>query len=442
MLVSIHKQLLTTLLFFLVGVSVNAQVISLQQCLDSAKAHNRMLQVARNNTLIGTEKHKEATANLIPKININADYKYFFDLPTQLMPLSTFNPNAPVGQFKEAQFGVPHNIGANVQLTMPLYNPQIYGAIQTTKVAQELSQLQYQKSEEQVYVEISNLYYNAQIINKQLEFVDSNITNSERLLKNMKLLKEQQMAKGSDVGKIELQLAQLQTQKLTANGKLLQLLNALKFNMGMDLSKYIDVDRTISLIQETTYNTNNPIDVTIANTQQKLALTELQNSKRSRLPSLSLIGSYGTTGFGYDTKPNDFLKFFPVNFAGVQLSYPIFAGTVTLRKINQKKLELKNSEIQKSIATEQNNIQIQNATIQKDIAKQSITTTQLQISQAQTIYNQVLLQQKQGLATLTDVLLADTALREAQQNYVTAMVDYLKADLELKKATGNILINK
>jgi hypothetical protein len=30
--------------------------------------------------------------------------------------LSTFNPTAPEGQFKEAQFGVPHNINANLQL--------------------------------------------------------------------------------------------------------------------------------------------------------------------------------------------------------------------------------------------------------------------------------------------------------------------------------------
>jgi len=37
--------------------------------------------------------------------------------------------------------------------------------------------------------------------------------------------------------------------------------------------------------------------------------------------------------------------------------------------------------------------------------------------------------------------LADNALREAQQAYLTSMVDYLKADLELKKLTGNISIN-
>jgi hypothetical protein len=37
----------------------------------------------------------------------------------------------------------------------------------------------------------------------------------------------------------------------------------------------------------------------------------------------------------------DFLNFYPIGFAGIQLSYPLFNGTVTQRKINQKKLEIK-----------------------------------------------------------------------------------------------------
>jgi OMF family outer membrane factor len=48
------------------------------------------------------------------------------------------------------------------------------------------------------------------------------------------------------------------------------------------------------------------------------------------------------------------------------------------------------------------------------------------------------LQQKSGTASFTDVLLSDNALREAQQSNISAVIDYLKADLELKKLTGNI----
>jgi hypothetical protein len=44
--------------------------------------------------------------------------------------------------------------------------------------------------------------------------------------------------------------------------------------------------------------------------------------------------------------PTPFLNFYPIGFAGIQLSYPLFNGTVTQRKINQKKIELKISELQ------------------------------------------------------------------------------------------------
>ena len=112
------------------------------------------------------------------------------------MPLSTFNPTAPEGQFKEAQFGVPHNINANIQLSMPLYNTQVYGAIQATKIASDLTELHYKKTEEQIFFEISNLYYNAQILYNQIAFIESNLLNAERLLKNIQLLNEQLIAKG------------------------------------------------------------------------------------------------------------------------------------------------------------------------------------------------------------------------------------------------------
>lgn len=117
-LVNIRKQILV-FLFTVTGFSaVQAQVWTLQQCMDTAKVYNKALEMSRNNIAISQQKRKEASANLIPKITANTDYKYFTDLPTQLMPASVFG--GPAGTFKETQFGVPHNINANVQLTMPL----------------------------------------------------------------------------------------------------------------------------------------------------------------------------------------------------------------------------------------------------------------------------------------------------------------------------------
>lgn len=440
MLVNIHKLKKVLLLIVSVIISniASSQIWTLQQCIDTAQVNNKSLQIKQNDIELSSQKHKEAIANLIPKLNVVADYKYYTEQPTQLMPMSVFG--GPEGQFKEAQFGVPHNISANLQFALPLYNPQIYGVIKTTGIASELTELQYKKTEEQVYYEITNLYYNAQILQNQLSFIDSNLVNTSKLLENIKLLNQQLMVKGSDVSKVQLQLEQLYTQKEQIIAKYEQVLNALKFTMGISINQKIEIDQKIEYQKNIDYSNSSTIDIRMVEVQKRLLKSELSTLQNSRLPSVSVYGTYGQTGLGYDEKPNDFLNFYPVSFVGVQLSYPLFAGTVTKRKINQKKIEIKNSDLLYNLQSEQNSMLTKNSERQRNVALNTISNSLKQIELAKTIYKQTLLQQKEGLASLTDVLLADNSLRESQQAYLSAVIEYLKADLELKKVSGNILI--
>lgn len=442
-LVNVHKPCSVLLLLVIGFQSVKAQVWSLQQCIDAAQVYNKKLQVNRNDIAIGEQREKEAKANLNPKVTANADYKYFTNLPYQLLPLNALNPAAPEGEFRAAQFGVPHNINLNLQLSMPLYNPQLYGAIQTTKIASEWIELQYQKLEEQIFFDISNLYYNAQILHHQLAFIDSNLINAERLFKNMQLLNEQLLVKGTDVSKVKLQVAQLTSQKVGVKSKYEQVLNALKFTIGLSLENNLQIETNILYENSFEYSSLSTLDFRMAIIKNRWLGLELNTLNKSRyLPSLNLFANYGTTGFGYNGKPNGFLDFYSIGFAGIQLSYPLFSGTVTERKINQKTLELKNNELQMGLINEQNYLQVENAKLQRKTAKNTVETLTEQIQLAQIIYEQTIVQQKLGTATLTDILLADNSLREAQQTYLSAVIDYLKADLELKKFTGNISLTK
>ncbi|MBN9299101.1 MAG: TolC family protein [Filimonas sp.] len=439
MLVNARKLFIIPLIFIGWNTVQAQEVWTLKQCTDTAQVYNKTLQINRNHISISEQREKEAKANLIPKVTANADYKYFMELPTQLMPMNALNPQAPEGQFRDLQFGVPHNINANVQLAMPLYNPHVYGVIENTKIANKLTLLQFQKSEEQVLYDITMLYYNAQILKHQLDFLESNMLNTQKLLKNMELLKKQLLAKGTDVSKVKLQTEQLNTQRENVHNKYISILNALKLNIGIPLERNITVVSEIEQRALTKNNVENILDLKIIQTQNKLLNSELSTLNKSRfLPSLNLIASYGTTGFGYDKTPNDFLKFYPIGFAGLQLTYPLFNGTVTQRKINQKKLEISNNELQAQLIGDKNKMETENALRQRTIAQQTVINTENQITLAQSIYEQTILQQKQGTATLTDVLLADNTLREAQQNYLSAVIDYLKADLELKKLAGTI----
>lgn len=438
-LVNTHILIVFIALLALPSKSIHAQAWTLQQCLDTAKVNNKNLQLGKNNLAIATEKHQEAKAGLLPKISANADYKYFTNMPYQLLPLSTFNAMAPQGQFKEAQFGVQHNINANLQFLMPLYNAQIYGAIEATKLAGEITNLQYQKSEEQVLFEVTTLYYNAQILQHQILFIDSNLSNAKKLLANMELLNQQLLAKVSDVNKVRLQVAQLTTQNENLTSKNKQILNALKLFMGLSLSQELAIDNNIDFKQMANYKNASTIEQKLIETNAILIKNEIKTLNKTRfLPNLNLYGTYGTNGFGYDKQPNEFLKFYPIGFAGVQVSYPIFSGTTTQRKLNQKRIEQKNVALQLSFQVDQNNAQIENALMQRQVSQNTVKTIAQQVELAREIYHQTILMQKEGTANLTDVLLADNAIRESQQNYLNALVEYLKSDLELKRVSGNL----
>jgi len=429
--------LLLILFVSIVQITQAQEVWSLDKCIETASVNNKKLKLEKNNIEIGKERKSQVKSNLLPKIKIETDYKYFIELPYQLMPMSVFG--GPEGQFKEAQFGVPHNINANLQFALPLYNPQIKSNVEMAKIGIEIAELKYQKSEEQLYFDISNLYYNAQILLSQLDFVENNIENIEKLKSNLQLLKDNQLAMGTDVDKVTLQMIQLNTKKELIQSKYDQVMNAMKIMMGLSMDKNITVETAIAYQDISNYTAMPTLDVKLVETKDKLLKSQLNTLKKSQLPTVMLYGSYGAIGYGYDKSPNEFLNFYSMGFAGIKASYNLFDGNITKKKKNIKKREIANNALQLELLKDQNNLKVRNAELKIAIARRTVETTQSQIDFAKSIYNKTVLQQKQGLASTNDVLLADNTVRQAQQDYISAIVEYLKADLELKKLSGNIL---
>jgi len=441
-LVSIHKLKLILSLLFLFGNASYSQTWTLIQCIDTAQIYNRNLSISRLQSQISDEKRKELIGMMLPKVSISGDYKYFFELPHQLMPLTTFNPLAQEGQFKETQFGVPHNINASLHVSMPILNAQIWSSIYTADLASDLSRLKQKKTEEQVIFDITSLYYNLQILHFQIRYIENNLKNTQSLLQNVELVYSHGMNKKTDVDKIKLQKEQLKTKKELAEATFTQIRKALLFNMGLELDVPLRIDTLIDKKSVQRYESQTGTDVLMAQMQQKLVKSELNNIKYSQLPTLSVYGSYGQTGFGYNEGSVSFLDFYSSSFVGAQLNVPLFSGASNYRKITQKKLEYENTQFQLELIESASLMAQQNAEASYNNNRKIIKDADQQIQLAQDIYNQTILLLQQGVATLNDVLAADNSLREAQQIHLTALIEFLKADLELKKLTGNLVSTK
>jgi OMF family outer membrane factor len=437
MLVNTHKQIFLSLfLFFLVG-EIKAQEWTLEQSLDTAMQHNRALQIAQNQSAGAALKNQESRSQLLPKVMASADYKYFTQLPYQILPQEAFG--GPSGVYRAIQFGVPHTIMGNLNLRMPIYDPQLMSGIQVSESFQQLTDLQLIRTEEQLYLEVSNLYYNAQIVKNQLAFLQANQVNGEKLERNVRLLYEQKLASRTDLDKVILQNQQLESQIFQLESQQATILQQLKLVIGLPLDQPMDVESAIQIEESEIPNPGLTSDLRIQEIREKMIGQELKAIKNSRIPSVNLVANYGTTGFGYNGAPESFLDFYPQSFIGAQISFPIFNGSVTSKKIRQKELELSSASLQKSLIADQTQVQYQAALRQQATAKKQIETTQYQIVLAESIYDKSILLQQEGLATLTDILLADQSLRSAQQAYLDAMVEYLKATLELKKSSATLL---
>jgi len=431
------RQLLIISLLSLVSLQGYSQVLSLQQCIDSAIQNNYNVRIAGYDLMQANEKVAEAKTNLLPKINTAVDYRYYTNLPYQLLPAAIFGGTA--GTYKQAQFGVPHNINANVQLSYPLYNPVLQANIKTIETAEEVVSLQKIKSQEDIALEVSNVFYNAQILISQQSFIDSNIVNSKKLMAVMELLYQQKMAKGTDVQKINLQLSQLLTQKETVQNQYYQVMNILKFLMGKSPDDNFSVEPNPDKNEYQVLPDNPLTEIKLAEKQISFLQTEKKAILKSKLPVINLNGFYGTTGFA-KTGSNDFLKFYPLGYAGVQVIMPLYTGNATKHKLKGKEIEIEKATVKAEMLKAKNNVDKLNNIYQLSNAQKNLNSIQQQIDFAQTIYKNTLLQQKEGVASLTDVLLADITVREAQQNYIAALIALRRAELEQQKLTGNLLI--
>lgn len=426
------------LILFLSSMNLYGQTWTLQQCIDSVYANNQRIAIANNSQKLSALKYKEVKSNLLPKLSINGEYKYFIELPYQLMPLSVFG--GPEGQFKEAQFGVPHNINANVLLQVPIYSSGLMGNIYKLETAQKIVELEVQKTYDQIYFEVSNIYRNAQLLKSQLVFIDSTISNTERVKQNIALLAEQKVANQNDVKKLELKVSTLHSYHANLDVKLQQIYNVLQLLTGS--ASTIEVEDNILMIDLMQYEDNGNKDIEIIQLQQEIINIDLKSMKQSKyIPEVGFVATYGTQGFGYDQSPNQFLNFYPIGYAGIRFTYPLFNGTVTNKKIDQKNLELENLKLKEELTKDAQQVEIENAVLQLENAFNNVTLSEQQVDLAQSIYEQEEKKHKQGLISLNDLMIAQNELIQNQQNYLQSIAEFLAADLELKKLTNNISNN-
>ena len=123
---------------------------------------------------------------------------------------------------------------------------------------------------------------------------------------------------------------------------------------------------------------------------------------------------------------------------GLNLKIPVFNGFSTRSKVRQADVSLRsiqedlvNTKLSLDLAYQNSKIQIENSLITVENQKENSELSQEVLRYTNNNYSQ-------GLASLTDLLDAENAYIEAENNYHNAILEYKLAEIQLIKSRGEL----
>jgi outer membrane protein len=220
----------------------------------------------------------------------------------------------------------------------------------------------------------------------------------------------------------------------------------LKFYMGMPIETQIEIPQeqfevTIHALTEEP-NMANRTEYLLLKKQEELLTFQKKAVMAEYYPTLSLVAGYNFIGQGPEmplfAKPRDGVYWSDYSAIGVNLKVPIFTGFGTRAKVRKADVDIrslqediKDTRLSLDLDYRNAKTQIENNLVTIENQKENMRLASEILSNTKNNY-------LQGLASLTDLLDAENASLEAQNNYTRAVLNYKVAEVALIKSKGEL----
>jgi outer membrane protein len=420
--------------------------ISLQDAISYALQNNEALRKAKLEIEGGRLKVSEVRASAMPQIDVISTLTNNLLVQQFILPAEVFGGAA--GEFIAVKAGQTWNAMTQVQLSQQLFNQQVFTGLKAAKSSEEFYRLSAQLSEENLIQQVATNYYQVIISREQLQVIDANIARIEQLEKTVNNQFEVGLAKKIDLDRIRVNKSNLKAQREQLQSAVVMQENLLKYYMGMPINESILLsNREISSLEQEAhltldqqkFNASLMTSYQLLRKQEDLLVLQKKAYLSEYYPTLSLGGNYM-----YSSQSNKLNVYssqalgYDVAAVSLNLRIPIFDGGARRSRVRQADIDIQ--KVREDIRSTTNglNMAYENAKIQ---IKNSLTTIDVQRTNkqfAEEVFTSTRNNYENGLATLTDLLNAETELVTAQNSYNQALLNYKVAEIELIKSNGNI----
>ena len=391
------------------------------------------------------QTNREIAAAALPNISTNLSGTNFLTIPTSLLPGQIFG-GAP-GTFIPVQFGTKYNSTYGANFNQLLFDGQVFIALQARATSLDWKKKNAALTEENIKANIYKIYYQLSASKTQLNILDANIDRLQKLANDAAIMYKNGFAEKLDVDKVNVQLNNLQTEKLKANNSVTIGYMGLKMLMGMPIKDSLvltDVINESSLSTDVLYENDFQYgvrkDFQYLTTVKKLSEYNVKRYQLSYLPTISINGAYTQnaqrTKFDFFDNTNGL--WFKTSLIGLNVNLPIFNGFSTVSKIKKAKIELQ--QVENQLAAMKNNIDNELSQAKLNYMS-SVATVEFQkknMQLAENVYSQTKKKFEAGTGSNTEISAAQADLVSAQNNFMNALYAALIAKVDLLKASGKL----
>jgi outer membrane protein len=419
--------------------SGNELVLSLEQARDYAIQHNKSAISARLDVEASRMAFWETVSAGLPQVSSSAGFTDNLKQMTFLIPdFLGGGDKIPI------TMGSQYNASVAIQASMLLFNASYLVGIETNKLAKKLAETNVSSTELDIRESVASIYYLILVSEESLRILDGNLANLRETLKSTQTMYNVGMAESTDVDQMVSNVNMVENSRSSLERTIELNYNMLRFQLGVpsdtrirltatleDLTKAINVEALLS--QE--FNYTNNLTYKLLEGQEQMSALGLKAKKAQILPSLTGVISTTKTGMGDEMAD---INWYNSSLVALQMSIPIIASGQRYAAIRKAKFNLEKAINTKEMIIDQLKIQEKQLRYNLVNANLQYVNQKENVEVSRRVYESMENKFRQGMASSLELTQANGQYLQAENNYISALMNLLQTKLALDKLLNNI----
>ncbi len=392
------------------------------------------------NMNIAESKMIKSKKELLPDLSVNGKLTYNEHLQPSTVPAGILGLTEP----EKVVLGTKNNTAFALDLTYSVYKPGLYTDIKIAKNSLALEKEKNNQNAIDIKTEISESYYNVLLKELQYEIARKNEQRYKAYydLANGKFDNGALIESDALQAELDYKNAQANTEKQKQNYLLSQ--QYFKYKINVPEQSVIILTDSLQTMENSTTIVDLPLTVSSNRSELKqLSIEqygnalELKKARQNYLPSLSLFANYTQLFQGPEFNYSNNFYWAPVNYIGVKLSIPLTGSLKNINSVKEFKFRISQADFNLKQKTADVEYEIQQATTKLSNAEKNLVVARDNYILSQRVYKSKKQQFNLGSFAYEKLLDTEKSLSATEQDYLTAVYDFLIARINYQKAIGD-----